>query len=628
MIDTATTPNKWALLIGIDKYKYSEVRPLSGCVNDVNLMESILRENFGFPDSHITVLRNEEATRGRILGALDQLVKDMGQDGIVVIHYSGHGSQMTDRENDEPDGMDETVVPHDSGRSPHPNCDITDDEIYLRLVSLSKKTSYTTLIFDCCHSGTISRDEEKSYEHQVGTTTHGALTCFLAQELTKAASGATYRDVFERASTRVTAAKPFQHPQMEGARHRELFGVRDIAPMRFVAIRQRTDATAILGAGAAHGMTVGSQWAVYSQAIKQVSPQTPQLGLVEITKIGTVTSEARVLEEAQADAIQPNARAVEVAHNYGEMRLRVDIHAPAGSDAAVSELVQSIWGSPLLRKAESAQDADVRAYLIAPRTRAGANDPIPQLGAVSQATCSVVGRDGRLVMPTHAMSEPGVASTLRANLEKVARYRNALGLRNVNENSPLKDKVELVLLRRRAEGTGEEAEPDEAGGKVVYSEGDYIAFRIVNNFTTPIYVSVLDFGLTGRICLLHPIEGASEKLLPGRWIEVGKRQGEETELYIPEDFPYVRDQNDQTVLEGIEVFKLFATTHEADFSTLTQESVRGSTIDRSMARGVDSPLGQLLDLALTGHGTRDPRRKQLPPETEWTTVECSFLLRR
>ena len=78
----------------------------------------------------------------------------------MVVHYSGHGSQMTDIEGDEPDGLDETSSSRgDSGRAPHENRDIKDDEIYLWLKDLTAKTSNVTLIFDCCHSGTIVRDD-------------------------------------------------------------------------------------------------------------------------------------------------------------------------------------------------------------------------------------------------------------------------------------------------------------------------------------------------------------------------------------------------------------------------------------------------------------------------------------
>ena len=148
--------NRRAMLIGIDTYPH--VPQLDGCVNDVRLMRSVLVGTFGFAPDNINLLTNGQATRDAILSAFDALIAATSTDDIVVIHYAGHGSRMTDREGDEPSGFDSTIMPFDSGRAPHENRDITDDEIQLKLEALCAKTSYATLVFDACHSGTITRD--------------------------------------------------------------------------------------------------------------------------------------------------------------------------------------------------------------------------------------------------------------------------------------------------------------------------------------------------------------------------------------------------------------------------------------------------------------------------------------
>lgn len=681
MSDTTDSRSKWALLVGINTYPNLEQRyQLNGCVNDVELMASTLHGVFKFPKPNITILRDEKATRDGILQAMNALVERVGQNDIVVMHYSGHGSTVRDREGDELDGWDETIVPSDAGRSPHPFREITDDEIYVWLLRLTQKTPYVTLVFDCCHSGTITRDpfgdpsrwlepderpleelpvspipadlveaireggrdvgpsgwlplgqryvliagchdKESSYEHPVGAGKYGALTYFLNQELISAEPGTTYRDVFERASLQVTAAKMYQHPQMEGARDRELFGVRDIEPMRFVSVSQRSEDTVTLSAGEAHGVARGSQWAIYRQGTKEITEASPRLGLIEIVQPRAVTSEARILEETQSGVIGAGARAYEVAHVYGEMRLKVNIETLDDNTQAVMSLKQLIDESQLLRLA-SPDEADVRVYLLPQRVAAGPDDPVPQLGALREAMWAVVGRDGRLMMPIHPLNENGAPTILRENLEKVVRYDNALRLKNPNEHSLLKDKVEFTLLRQASHGGWEEAKPHDAAGPILFEEGDRVALKITNRHTTPIYISVLDFGLTGAIGLLHPIAGASEQLEAGRTVVVGERVGEEIELYVPDNFPYVPDPQGPVSEGGMETFKLFATTQPADFSVLVQGGQRGAL------RGGGLPLTQLLDMALTGQGTRDAKRNRLPPNEEWTTVERSFLLRR
>ncbi|MCX6033044.1 MAG: caspase family protein [Chloroflexi bacterium] len=682
-----TNRNKWALLIGVNKYpKLPPDKQLDGCVNDVEVMAGLLQSHFGFPSGNITVMRDEEAHREGILTALDAFTSRVGIDDIVVVQYSGHGSQMTDREGDEPDGLDETIVPYDSGRAPYPNRDITDDEIHAWLVRVTEATPYVTLIFDCCHSGTITRDafgdksrwlepdtrpiaelppspvdfqaararrrdigpsgwlplgdryvllagcqdDESSYEHTVHqngqTVQHGALTYFLSQELLKAEASATYRDVFELASPRLTAAHPRQHPQMEGARDRSIFGVTDAKPMRFVQVTGRTEKQITLGGGAAHGLTAGSQWEIFARGTKRITEKARRLGSVEITTVRATTSDAKLVNEVEIGAVDVGGRAVEYAHFYGEMRLAVQISAPPGYETAVDRLEKLFKESGLLRLADLNQPADARVYLVPPRESAKKDDPAPQLGVVNQATWAVVGSDGKLMMPVHAVSEANAALDLRDNLEKAVRYRQALALRNPNNGSPLKGMVEFTLKRQQTDGSWAVAEPDTASGQVIFQEGDRIACRIANRYKTPFYVSLLDFGLSGGISQLYPPSGANEPLLPGNSIETGLREGDEIELYLPDNFPYVPDPTDASTAGGTETFKLIAATQPIDLSLLSQESYRGIT--RESTKTVVSPLNQLLDMALTGYGTRDARRNQLPPDEEWTTVERSFILRR
>ncbi len=671
-----------ALLIGIDEYPH--ITPLEGCVNDVTLMRSVLTENLGFPEKQITMLTNDQATRDGILAAFDELYEQTGKDDLVVIHYAGHGSQMTDREGDEPDGMDETIVTFDSGRDPLPNRDITDDEINETVLRLSEKTPYLTLIFDCCHSGTITRDafgatarfvtaddrpvdslppspistrgsrggkrdagpsgwlplseryvllagcrdEEVSYEHiqRVGDKEikQGNLTFHMCQLLPKAAPGTTYRDVHERVSTLVSAATSSrQHPQAEGALDRELFGVRDIQPMRYVRVIDRADGVVKLRAGAAHGMTVGSTFAIYPPGTKHVAEGTESLGTVELTSVTAAQSEAKIVEEKENGAIARDTRAFEEMHDYGDMKWRVEILADPNLEADNDRFRNIVENSSLLTNAEIGTNGDARVYLLAPREVAADGDPVPQLGSIETTTWAVVGQQGRLLMPPHRADETDVLSIIRDNLETLVRYKQALAIENPDPSGVLNGRVGFKL-KKQVDGAWVDP-PVEQGGNVVFEEGDRIAFEITNNHDAPVFVSVLDFGITGRIDALHPVRGASEPIEPGKTIRVGERKGEELELFLPDNFPFAPDPLDGQPPGGIETFKLFATLQEADFSFLSQASVRSADLAGSSA---PSFLEGLMSQAVAGVTTRDVKRKRPEPIEDWTTEIRSFYLQR
>jgi hypothetical protein len=686
--------NKWALLVGINEYpNLAKSNQLHGCVNDARSMADILMTKFGFAKDNIKLLCDADATRDGILAGMRWLTDRAADNDVTVFHYSGHGSQMTDREGDETDGMDETIVPSDSGRGIKPNRDITDDEIYAWLVELTQKTAFVTLIFDSCHSGTVTRDldfgtgertvdpdtrpvaelppspfagkmpstfekdlgasewvplddryvliagcrdEERSYEHDVlkdgSPSLHGALTYFLVQELAKAQPQATYRDVFEPASIQVAAAYPRQHPQMEGSWDRLLFGVQDLQPVRFVPVIGRDGSQVTLGAGAAHGLTVRSQWAIYPPGTKRPGDGVSELGRVEVTSVQSLQSLAKITEEAQPGAISVASRAFETAHFYGEMRLVVSIKAPDPFRPVADELKGLIDQSDLLRLAEPGENADVCAYIIDRRATAGPQDPVPQLVPVDEPVWAVVGQDGQLTMPIHRTSQLGSALDIRDNLEKAVRYKQALAIRNSNPESALRDKVKLLLLQKNAAGMWVEAEPKtsskeqrEAAGQIIFEEGESIAVRITNEYDAPIYSSLLDLGLTGKISLLYPPPGAQEQLLPKRSIDVGNRPGSQwTPISVPRDFPYAREYEKDVPAGGVETLKLLVTTQPADFRQLVQQGYR----DIGPDRGMDSPLGRLLDMALTGYGTRDVEAYDAPADAEWTTVEQPFYLKK
>lgn len=168
-------PPQRALLVGCTKYPECEsIRPLFGPANDIPLFTSLLKEKFGFQDSEITTLfawpeeESRRPTRANIVKAFEDLIVSVEKDSQVVILISGHGAQVPVMEVNgkfdlsESDGLDEIFLPADvkpwDGQKV-PNA-VVDNEFEEWLEALTGKGANVWIIFDTCHSGTMTRGAE------------------------------------------------------------------------------------------------------------------------------------------------------------------------------------------------------------------------------------------------------------------------------------------------------------------------------------------------------------------------------------------------------------------------------------------------------------------------------------
>ncbi|MGE0811767.1 MAG: caspase family protein [Vicinamibacterales bacterium] len=649
-----------ALLFGIDDY--ANIRPLDGCANDSRLVRRLLVDRFGFPEANITQLLNADATREAMLAAFDALMAATGTDDVVVIHYAGHGSQMRDREGDEPSGFDSTLMPWDTGREPHENRDITDDEIHLKLVALAAKTPHITLLVDACHSGTITRDafgaktravapdlrpvsrlppspipggalprtrsgasgwlplgdryvlisgcrddeEAMEYVPADGSGPNGALTYFLCQALGTATAATTYRDVFELVAARVSAYNKSQHPQMEGTADKLVFGMDEVPPAPFVAIAGRTGTTVTLAAGSAQGVTPGSAYAVQPAGAKANDAATA-LGAIVVRTVTPFAAEADVIREA-GDGIAAGARAFETAHAHGEAPLAVRLADPDAEAAFGARLA----ASTLLAAAPPGSAASVRVSLLSARAAVGPGDPVPQAGPLDEPRWAVVDRTGGLVMPLKARGDEG---TVVQNLEKIARVERVLALDNPVPGR-LRGAVTLEVLRQAPDGGYVVATADADGGHVVIEEGQRVRFQITNHDDRPLFVAVIYVGTGAEITVpahLQLAPGVTDRSLTGP-------------ITFPPNYPFVDLGDPFKGVDSLETVKLVVSEEAVDFSGLAQAAVRSAG-----ARPAASRLAVSLQRAAgaTRGFSVDP--DPAPPAQEgpeWTVHARSLLVRR
>jgi hypothetical protein len=142
---------KRALLIGINYSSIPSIT-LNGCIYDIININNVLRDAYDY--DNIIILRDDinnpttMPTRANIINNLLALAKQSSPLDEIWVHYSGHGSQIQDKNNDEVSGKDGILVPIDYKTKGF----ILDDELLNIIKTFPCKT---ILIFDCCHSGTV-----------------------------------------------------------------------------------------------------------------------------------------------------------------------------------------------------------------------------------------------------------------------------------------------------------------------------------------------------------------------------------------------------------------------------------------------------------------------------------------
>ena len=136
--------NHWLFIIGINRYK--EWPNLAGPVNDIKGLKKSLLENYDFEPEHVVELKDEAATKGKILKSLSGLMKKLQPMDTLLIYYAGHGNLS--------DAGVGYWIPHDGGK---------DKFVQEKWISTSElhgymskiKARHVLLIADSCFSGDL-----------------------------------------------------------------------------------------------------------------------------------------------------------------------------------------------------------------------------------------------------------------------------------------------------------------------------------------------------------------------------------------------------------------------------------------------------------------------------------------
>ncbi len=662
---------KHALIVGINKYLHMAKKyQLHGCVNDAKLIRSILINKFNFDPANIIALYDEAATRDAILAEMDHIANKIEQDDILVFHYSGHGDRcITKTEHTEGSGKDNCILPTDDSElmaeGKREYREVRDDQFKEWLQRIAKKTPYTTLIFDSCHSGTMTRggagstrvrtvpaearpqaaetvrstpdganrkpigekpraggwlalsdnyvvisgcrdmqrSKERTFTKDGEKVRHGVLTYNLVNAMLGAKPGTTYRDVFELTCSGVVSQVSAQNPQIEGAIDRELFGVKDIEPLRYIPIEGVNGDKLTLDGGAAHGLRRGSKWAIYPPGTKQAD-NIDKIGTMQISKVGALSSSAVIIEGLGKVVV--DARCVEIEAIGAIDPLLVDLSELNTHSRALME--PAIRRSRLLAVANSPDATDIQARIIESASSLPGNISAREKARIAGPIFAFFEDEDTLCMPLHPVNEPGVSKILLRNLEKIAKFRNVLRLDNPNSTL----NVEFNLYKRAPDEELELAN----GGNFEFREDDEMVLEIKNNEEErPVFFSIIWINATREIMHFYPHRKSSEELAPGMTVRIGHLSNKLT-VSLGDDF--IADV-------GSETCKAIFSTTESDFSWLNQDGMRSGKAASSGVTAVDAALNGAA-AAATGEERQDGAAT--PPQEDWDAVNRSYVLTR
>lgn len=329
--------DKLALIIAISQYAPETGWTSTSAANDVPLIRAALRAQ-GFRNNNISVLQDEAADKEGMTSAIRQLTEKATEGSTVVIHFSGHGQQVTDLNGDEMDGYDEALVPYDAPlknigafKDYRGEKHLLDDELDALTYRLRQKLSKQgdlLLLLDACHSGTATRGKkskgvrgtdlkivfdnvqstsnaEETYSWYTDTDEDvlapmvvysgsganelnyeardaqgkrvGSLSYAFSRALAEVSKQTTYQGLFDLVRQEMYKQASRQTPRIEGHTFRQLLGGKAVPRPEYFTVSALLGAQRLrISAGELAGLLEGSRLALYDIDVRDTSALQPK----------------------------------------------------------------------------------------------------------------------------------------------------------------------------------------------------------------------------------------------------------------------------------------------------------------------------------------------------------------
>jgi hypothetical protein len=126
---------------------YASASDLPFCADDARRVRDAFVHAGYIQPRDAVVLQDGQVTRGMLQNTLARIGSGLGPDDSVLVFFSGHGNQVPDRNGDEADGMDETIVLSDGA--------LLDDDL---AAMLGQSPARDVVALDSCYSGGFATD--------------------------------------------------------------------------------------------------------------------------------------------------------------------------------------------------------------------------------------------------------------------------------------------------------------------------------------------------------------------------------------------------------------------------------------------------------------------------------------
>ncbi|WP_461044741.1 caspase family protein [Spirosoma harenae] len=652
-------PTKRALIIAIGNYPQKTGWSTISSSNDIELIKKAL-ERQGFGDKNVAVLKDSNANHDNIVKALKELIDAAQKGDKIVIHFSSHGQQITDDNNDESDRYDEAIVCFGAPESSHHPFEsykgeqhLRDDELGKLLDELRQKLGSSgdvLLLVDACHSGTITRGStarlrgssrpmrlkgyhprakkpanhaflyqkpvsqtgvapyvaisaanahEANSECWVGRTPYGSLSYAFNQALIHAQPGESYRAMFARIQSVMKARVPGQTPQIEGDVDRRLFGGDVVEQAKYLTVSNVSDN------GSRLRINSGQLNGLFDSSRVVICPGGTQSPLASnILATGIVLKSTPASAEVVLNRPLPGSNSA----NYW-----VFVTEYASADLTVNIQLDSLRNPTQRTQVQTELKKNKLVRFIAGTDSTGRGDLyIKALNGGSQV--QFFRNDGT------PLDAPIPITQLTQLSQQMQRYAQSQYLQQLNlrGNANVQFSARLIPLRpggKMPEDTLADASRFYVGSTLSFvgNEQENSAFLFTNTGSVTLYYTVLDIMPNGKVEVLLPCQNgpncqsdqpSNYRVNPGESKLAGR-----TIAFSP---PY-----------GKETFKVFVTTEPVDLRDVVGNN-RGASATRGSMQRLKRLYDDTNDMGKLGVGTRGGVSQSIPDEANIATQNIEF----